>query len=1126
MQAAARSHRAARDLGGSLVLVSFETLIDHLEHLDHRERVAGLVAHARGLRPDELDGLLGVLLARDAHHRWLALQVMELRRDAARAWAMLDDPSLSVRSLAAKLVGRYASEVPASAVDRLDAHALGRLLAEVVARRRSALAQTLAGALVERGRLREAACVLPACAVPFVEARLREAAWPEIVWTRLAKHQPTVVCAAIERAFTTAERPDLVWRRHSAAVWVLLCQRAPATVARWIERFAEADSLPAALVRGGGLSWLVRFDPAQVLRWLSTRLPWLTQNGLPRGLAAHAYRVDDDALAPVCQGLARSSPASLGPLLARLPYPRRARLFERATEALDTTRIEWPTALLAVLPTWLRDREAARMLGLARASTDGSWRRELLGLRAIEAARPELEREGQSSQAVERGEAHAALVLASMRSRDGMPQTLAWLRRIRNEQDPVRMAVLGALARVPGHCFHDPEALDAVIRPIFEARDTSYATRSHAARIAHALLVSRATEPASPMFALGLDVLERLAGHAGVPDLPRLDRNLPRGAERAIVLALRPWVEAARARQQTQHLLRLWAALGKRAWRVPELAELVADAIWHANKNQAGQAASLWVQDPKTRDERVRALVERDRSALYLHPVFEHCHRRRQSLLVERLAATAPRGRFHDGKLVIVPYVARGFTRWSTALQRAYVELIALAELEPKQFGQTRASLVAMRARVPITTAADLADALASSDVNVQEAALGALVWLDDPSPALHILLEHLDGDRARVAMYALPRLQRLVPRDRFVEALASVLDRPRLKVTVHKEALRLLGELATPRAVELLRRTWQQPLHRDVRIAALHAARSILGEPDAWPLLESAACDESHDVARAVVEVPLSSVAEPHRARYLAVMLKVADHPSPDARAALFGALASEWSLVDPGLAVGVAIREVARMELADPWKLAVSVIAEGACSPATHAAIVELVAGLVATADRDVAPAAERDRLAHRRLAHLCEALEGIVHPGVAGLRTALAERLLAQPHWWALGAGLRVAATPNDRLAATLVDLLAGAPSTRSAGALERAARRAAARPSRDWSAADAERCTSDLVAGSPAARLLAVAWIAELGPRWGWSAAWSRALHRLRDDDDLDVRIGARAVWMATDSPSAS
>jgi hypothetical protein len=1099
--------------------VSTDELMHRLAQLDHHERLAQLIAHARTLPPADADTLIRELFAGDTHRRWLALHVVALRGDANTARAALEDTSLLVRSFAAKLVGRHASSIPATVLDHVDGCSLAQLLGEVVGHGRTEIAETLVTGLLERDRLCEAAYLLPTCSVAFIEARLDAVGWPETVWRRLARYQPELLCARIERSFVAAERPELVWRRHAPTVWARLCERRPAVVAGWVDRFAEADELPSHLVHGGGLEQLVRCSATRVVGWLSTRLPWLARFGLPKGLAARARELDDDVLATIGRALAQAAPAVLGTLLAQLPFPQRARLFERATAELETARIEWPTTLLAVLPTGLRDREAARMLTLARAQTDGTWRRELLGLRSIEAARAELEREGQSSQAAERGEAHAALVLASMRSRTGMAQTLAWLQRIRNEQDPVRMAVLAALARVPGHQLTDPDALDAVVQPIFEARDTSHATRQHAARIAHALLVSRATEPGSPMFGLGLSLLERLAGHQGTPDLPRLDRNLPRGAEQAIVGALLPWLEAARSRQQDQHVFRVWSALGKRAWRVEELAILIVEILWHGNKNHAAQAAAQWVQDPATRDQRVRELVARDRSALYLSPVFEHCQRRRQTLLVERFEPKAPRGRFHDGKVVIVPHVSGGFERWSTELQRRYVDSLRLAEAEPKHFAQVRAALVGMRARVPITTVADLADALTSADVVVQEAALGALVWTDAPAPALPILLDHLDGDRARVAMYALPRLARTIPRERFVDALAVVLARPRIKVTVHKEALRLLGELATPRAMELLREAWQQPLHRDVRIAALHAARSNPNQPQAWTMLASAAGDESPDVARAVVEASLGNIAERHRARYLQTMVTVADHPSPIARAALFTALASGWSLADPTLAVSVAARVIARMDLLDPWRSATMTVAAGGRSLATHASVVQLVEGLATAAEREVAPAGERDRMAHQRLSGVLEALARDRHPTSAVLLGTLATGLLGRLAWWSEGARLQIAATPNDRLATIILELLAAAPTPRCVRAVEHAARAAAGMPARDWSVDAAEHACARFAEGSPAARLVAAAWVAELGPRWGWSTAWTDMLQRLREDSDLDVRTSAREVWMA-------
>ncbi|MFV8750082.1 hypothetical protein ACNOYE_06000 [Nannocystaceae bacterium ST9] len=1101
--------------------MTVDELVRRLDRLDHTERLAELIAHGRALSPTDAEALSRALFAGDVHRRLLALQLAQLvstgARPSALIWQALDDRSLAVRSLAAKLVGRDADAVPIALLDRLDAASLSVLFRRVVRQGRAAIAEPLVEGLIARERMAEACYLLPVCRVEAILGWLDAVAWPETIWIRLAKYRAPLLIDRITAAFAaTPERPDLIWRRFHPGVWARLARREPATLAAWIDRHADAESLPHELA--SALPHLVRWSPTWIAGVLGARVAWVAQIGLPKGLAARASEVDDATLAPLVRGLARSAPHLLGQLLARMPYPRRASLFALAIEPLETARIEWPTSLLAVLPTALRDREAARMLALTRARTDATWRRELLGLRSIVAARPELEREGQSAQASDRAEAHAALVRSSWRSRAGMPETLAWLKRIRNEQDPVRLAVMIALAEAPGHHFDDPGALDLVVAPIFDARDTSYATRHQVARLAHRLMVARATEPSSPMFEFGISLLERLAGQAGTPDLPNLERNLPRGAEQAIVDALLPWAEAAGERRQEDHLVRLWTSLGKRAWKVAALGERIAHLIWQGSKAGAPYRVAHWLADPRTRDARVRELVKRDRSALYLHPVFEHCHRRRQSLLVDRFATTAPRGRFHDGKVVLIPIVDRGFERWPSELQRQYVELIALAEIEPKHFSQTRAALISMRARVPITRVEDFADALASSEVPVREAALAALVWTDDPAPALAILLDHLEGDQARVAMYAMPRLARLIARDRFVDALAELLARPKLKVTVHKEALRLLGQLATPRAIALLRQTWTQPLHRDVRIATLHAARSILSQADAWTILAEAARDGDADIVRALVEVPLITIAERHRGRYLEVMRAVVDHASPIARAALFATLVGGWSSVDPRVAVEIATKVIARMDPSDPWRAAAQVVAEGARSSDVHARIEASIAELIAAAERDVAPAGERDRIAHQRLVGVIEGLANQRHPIATVLLERLAAALLSQPHWWWAGARLRIAAASNERLASVCVELIRAAPSERSRRVIEDAARAAAQLALRDWSASEAEQALADLRAGE--AGVVAVAMLAVFGPRWGWGAGWVAELGELREDPELDVRLAARAVWLVS------
>jgi len=1094
--------------------VNADALVATLDQLDHRERLAALIAHGRKLASEQVGALCAALMRGDVHRRRLALQLAALRGDLAVIERALDDGSISVRCHAAKLFGRVAATIPASVIDRLDAASCKVLLREVIRRRRTAIAESLVEALVARERLREAVSLLVICETRTIAGWLDTVAWPDAVWMRLATHRPDLLIARIEDRFGEG-RPDLVWRRFDASVWAKLGAREPASVAGWIDRHADPESLPVQL--RAALPYLVRWSPSWVVGTLARRIAWVAQHGLPAGLSQRARKVDDGQLAWLGRGLARSAPHLLALLLARLPYPRRASAFASASEPLDTARIEWPTSLLAVLPTAERELEVTRMLGLVRAQTDASWRRELLGLRDIEHARAELEREGRAAQATDRAEAHMALIRSTMRSQGGMAETLAWLRaRVRNEQDPVRLAVLTALAELPGQRFDDPVALDQVIAPIFDARDTSYATRGRAAQIAQRLMIARAHEPRSPMFALGLSILERLAGQAGTPDLPRLDRNLPRGAELAIVEALLPWVQAAQQRQQQHHGYRLWAALGKRAWRVPALAQLLEHMLWHGYKNNVAWTAQLWLQDPRTRDPRVRALVERDRSALYLAPVVQHCHQRRQTLLTERFTSKPPRGRFHDGKVVVIPIFVDGFQRWSSALQRQYVALLEQAEAEPKRFSQARAGLIACRARVPVVGVAALAGALASSDVSTLEAALGALVHLDDPAPALPILLDHLDGDRARVAMYAMPRLAQVLPSERMVGALAELLTRPKLKVTVHKEALRLLGQLATPRAIELVRAAWREPLHRDVRVAAMHAARSLLVHGDAWTILADAATDPDPDIARALVEVPLATVSDVYRLRYLSAMAAVADHPSPSARAALFLALTSGWSIAGPREAVELAARVIARLDALDPWRAAARVLTEGTRSSTTHVCIEALIAELAMAAERDVAPAGERDRIAHQRLVAVIDTLLGDRHPLALTLVERLAISLLAQPHAWELGAKLRLDAAPNERVGAVAAELFVAAPTAGLRRAVEAAVRSAAQLEARDWQPTEAAQALADLREGE--ASLLAVSLLAVFGPRWGWGLEWTAKLAELREHPDLDVRLAARAVWI--------
>jgi hypothetical protein len=643
---------------------------------------------------------------------------------------------------------------------------------------------------------------------------------------------------------------------------------------------------------------------------------------------------------------------------------------------------------------------------------------------------------------------------------------------------------------------------------------------------------------------LGLSILERLAGQQGTLQLPRLDHNLPKGAEQDIFESLRPWLEAASKRDQAGHISALWYALGKRAWKVTELDALLEKLIWQGPKSHAGTAATQWLADPKSRDRRVLELVRRDRSAIYVQAVFQHVCRRRQSLLPVRFAPQAHKGRFHDGRVVPVPTINTGLQHWPSSTQRLYAELLLDVEKDHKQFAVHRAVMLAQRARLLISDVASFEDALSSNEVTMQEAALGALVWLDEPRPALPVLLQHLDSDRARVAMYALQRLMQVIPRAELVEALDELLQRPRLKITVQKEALRLLGQLATPRAIALLQRVWaQKGLHRDVRIAAIHAARNMLELEEAWTLLSAASEDDEH-CARAVVDVAPSQLAQPYRARYLGLLERVAGHPSHAARSACYDALARGWDSAAPEEAVRIAAQAMSQLRVEDKWRRLPGVLSRGARSSGSHSTLETLTRQLIEACKDDIVPGAEHDRIAQQRLGAWLQSLGEETKPQARGLQSTLVTALLQHAELWTLAARLALAAATNQALPDAALELCAAASTPGRARALAIALENEAGREARNWEQAQSEQVLSALMNGdaidserralhpresssgvgarertNAIARRLAVTWLESIGPEFDWPRSLRDALVRLRRDEDLDVRTAALSLWVA-------
>ncbi|MFD0855104.1 HEAT repeat domain-containing protein, partial [Actinomadura adrarensis] len=160
----------------------------------------------------------------------------------------------------------------------------------------------------------------------------------------------------------------------------------------------------------------------------------------------------------------------------------------------------------------------------------------------------------------------------------------------------------------------------------------------------------------------------------------------------------------------------------------------------------------------------------------------------------------------------------------------------------------------------------------------LSDAALEALSRSEEPVRALSLLLTHGRGLASPVAVAAMGRCCAVVPPSRLGPLLEQALTGPASKVTVRKQAVRLLERHRPPGAVDVLLRAWRNPdLHKDVRIAVAVALRQLPGSPEAREsLAEVADRFASGEMLRALFQPSPWDFAPEHRPGYAALVRRL----------------------------------------------------------------------------------------------------------------------------------------------------------------------------------------------------------------------------------------------------------
>ncbi|WP_433683738.1 HEAT repeat domain-containing protein [Nocardia sp. CA-119907] len=1087
-------------------------LLRDIEPLAAPDRQRAIAAGALWLAGSpEFGPLLAEFAGRGYYERVIAIRMASVAAEHEHLVVELDsvEPEFAARAVVALVRSGVDPEVLIERLPRMSQRIRRTMYRALGYGQRTRLADPLLPEVRRRFGDAEAARVLPNCSTPVVAKYLPELDYAVANWTALGRRHIDAVLDHVEGLAAQAGEADWpgLWE-WIAAVAVPAARHDPD---RMLALAAKAIRHTSIYRMNGAAGQLARHDRARVVDLI------LDPTGNGTGLGGTALwralsELPDDrlvALGAVYSGFQRDR------FLRALPLTRRATVVRQVYARPGTDPGQIPMTALDALPRLERTALARELLDRPGGSAVREVRERLTARLPWNEAEPVLAEAIRRATAEERGRAYPLLITAAAGTRD--PAVLATmlesLRRLRNEQDPVRYAAFQAIGHLPPSLLRADNlpALEQLGTDALQARDCSYATTATISGLAR-MLLRRGAEADDPAFTdSALRLIENLAAHAIAPDLADLDRSLPHGAEQRIFAALRRRLDNDAARDKWRLTLDLAEGLDRRAWKIPALQQLLMRACGARDDAVVRRAVRLALSNPATRDQHLTALLNRDRSLITMDIVQRLIATRRTDLLDSVLGSATP-GRFASTEVRLVPDFPGGFDRWTPRQVESYAQLLtAHADSNmSSQYEKVRA--VRILGRLP-GSPERLAEYTNHPDIPIAEAALTALGRSDRPAAAIELLAGHVDSDRARVAVSSIAACARSIAPDKITTTIAPLVRSP--KITSRKEGVRLLAELHAPDAMTAIRTLWEQPdQHRDVRRAVVFACRWLLDDDAAWRIFADAVADPT--VAEEILNLRPELLPVAQRHRMAALIRRIAGETDRQLAAQAIPVLTRwhRWSPPDTAMMLAHRICDLDELGL---WWSAAQALVDHIESDAS--ALPAAVDRLLAAGDTAIDG---RDLPAVQRLVGLCNALVSAAarSDAAASAAGALAGRLSTDPFWRRAAIELYLAQIRWAESEPT-VQLIQQAGAIADGALVEHPAQRLNATLPAALRTAQPETMltiAAGLSHGSAlATALAAVVLIRHGGEHFGWSAPWLGLLTALRTHDTVDIRAAAASVW---------
>ena len=827
----------------------------------------------------------------DGFERRLALQSCYGSRDGARVLRMASDASRLTRNLALCLAAEVCDETQITRIFApLDERARRRLIILLLKKRRRVAVDALIESLRARGEAWQPLLYLGSRGLierhfdaAFANANATD-------WARLARSHPQWALEKLSAQTRALTAPDDALRINVNAALCVAASLAPDAALQLIELMLPHEPLSRL-----ELAALLSYRPLQVARLVldndetpESRAPVKSEWGY---LHTPTRRLDFARVAaqlplPTLLELARQRPENLSGLdrqLKPLAPPTRGELFAQIGRSWRDDDGEIEASIVQLLPPPHRETEARRHLKLPSLAASPLQWLPYVSFLPFDEMRAQVEPFLSDPDPDLRAAALNALVGTLRFHFECADETLKLLEARRNEQDPIRATIFLALRGLPPSRWNATqlESLARLIQYGLDARDLSASTTQAMQWLVVGILPFHANWAAGQ-----LAILVKKSGNLAVYGLENRisDAQMPTvGA--ALLPVLQGWLK-----RENNAFIGAFSAMGRRLKKWDEGAALLVQTTLKGPTNMASSAAALLYKE--RRDDfgaLVPQLLKKDKSWGTQAPAYGYIHFNAPNLLTTAmLGREGIKGKFWTGRTRFVLPIQCGFAHWTPDQQQLFAqtqnEIIRDAERDLPS---------AIRAIDVLAALPDIAPdaliqfaSLGNEQLALREAALRSLSHLD-AGGGVPTLIEALDDERARIAIYGLRRALLEMPAARALEILREV---PLQKVTVAKEVLRLLGDLNNANAFDFLLELAAQDLHRDVRVALCRALWEHLDDERSWPILQEAAQSNEAAVAQMAARTTAPRLGQTAKSRLAALLAELSRYPDPRVRIEALG--------------------------------------------------------------------------------------------------------------------------------------------------------------------------------------------------------------------------------------------